>query len=294
MRVSTAYGYDQISARIAATSSRMTEAQNRVTSGKRIEKPSDDATGTLSLLKVTSLRAGLARYGQNLTTANSTLTAADSAYSDIGDLVQEARTIAISGATATQDASTRQSMVSQVEALQKQLVTLGNSQGPDGRYLMGGRMTDAAPFTVAADGTLSFAGDAIAPTAEIGPNQSIAVGEASGDMITGLYNTLASLKQSLQAGDTTSISNVELKSLETYNDQVVSARGDVGVRMDQIQTAQDHQSRRDDELAARQSDIGEVDYADAIVKYSAAQNAYQAALTVASKGFSMGLMDFIQ
>jgi flagellin-like hook-associated protein FlgL len=40
--------------------------------------------------------------------------------------------------------------------------------------------------------------------------------------------------------------------------------------------------------------VGEIDYAEAIVEFTAAQSAYQAALQVASKGFSMSLMDFIQ
>ena len=64
--------------------------------------------------------------------------------------------------------------------------------------------------------------------------------------------------------------------------------------MKTVEATRSTHERREVELKERASDIGEIDYAAAIIDYSAAQSAYEAALQVASKGFSTGLMDFIR
>jgi flagellin-like hook-associated protein FlgL len=55
----------------------------------------------------------------------------------------------------------------------------------------------------------------------------------------------------------------------------------------------DHYTRRVDELKSGISDVEEVDLAEAIQQYQLAKNVYNAALSVASKGYDLSLMDFI-
>ena len=293
MRVGTAFRYDGFSSAIRATDARVQETQRRVTSGERIAKPSDDPTGTRGLLGIGGLRSGIAAYTRNLDVAKNALTGAEAAYGDLGDLAQSARTLAIQGATTAMDASGLEAIADQISTIQERLVSLGNSQGPDGRYLFGGRRTDAKPFSVGPDGALGYSGDTVPPTMETGPGETARVGETGGDVDT-LYARLDRLKESLRSGDVSTISNVRLGEIDDSADTLSAARADVGRRMNGIEATRATHERREAELSERADDLGGVDYATAIVDYTAAQTAYQAALQVATKGFSTGLMDFIR
>ncbi len=293
MRVSSAFRYDQLSSYIGTTQRRVQETQDRVTTGKRINAPSDDASGTRQLLGLSSLRAGIATYTKNLDVAKGALSTTESAYSDIGDLVQQAQTLTIQATTSTVDQGTRNSIAAQIATIQSRLVTIGNSQAPDGRYVFGGQVTDAKPFSVAPDGSLVYGGNSTVPTVETGPNESAKVGE-TGATISDLYDKLTSLQSSLKSGDLTALSINRMDELKTAGDTMIAARGDVGRRLNSLESTRTSNDRRDADFQARATDIGDIDYATAVIDYTAAQTAYQAALQVASKGFSMGLMDFIR
>lgn len=293
MRVSSAFRYDQLSSYIGTTQRRVQETQDRVTTGKRINAPSDDPSGTRQLIGLSSLRAGIASYTKNLDVAKGALSSSESAYSDIGDLIQQAQTLTIQATTSTVDQGTRNNIADQIASIQSRLVTIGNSQGPDGRYIFGGQVTDAKPFSVAPDGSLVYGGNTTVPTVETGPGESAKVGE-TGTNISDLYAKLTSLQSSLKSGDLTALSVSRLDELKTSGDTMLAARGDVGRRLNDIESTRSDQERRDSDFQARATDIGDVDYATAVIDYTAAQTAYQAALQVASKGFSTGLMDFIR
>ena len=292
MHVGTAFRYDGLSAAIRTTDARLQEAQRRVTTGKRIEKPSDDASGTRELIGISGLRRGIAAYTRNLDVANGALASAEAAYDGLGDLAQTAKTLAIQGATSALDPAARETLAATVATLQERLVSLGNSQAPDGRYLFGGRATDRPPFVRTEEG-LAYNGDDVRPTAETGPGENAVVGETGGAIAT-LFDRLASLSKSLRSGDVPSLSKDRLAEVDDSLDAILAARGDVGRRMDGLERTRATHARRDEEFANRASDVGDVDYASAIVDYTAAQSAYQAALQVAQRGFSNGLMDFIR
>ena len=293
MRVGTAFGYDRLTSYIRTAQSRVQDAQNKVSTGKRIETASDDPTGTRRLLGLSALRSGIAGYEKNLDTAKAALSSTESAYDDLGDLMGQARSLAIQGATSTMDQTGRDAIAAQIGALQDRIVSLGNAQGPDERYLFGGQVTDAKPFAKAADGTLVYAGNATTPSVETGPGERTQLGETGGP-IADAFARLTKLKNSLTGGDIAAVSKDRLDEIEDSSDAFSALQGDVGRRLNGIEVTRDAHARRDEEFSARASEIGEVDYASAIVDYTAAQSAYQAALQLASKGFSMGLMDFIR
>lgn len=293
MHVSSAFRYDQLSAHVGTAQSRMLEAQNRVITGKRINAPSDDASGTKQLVGMSALRSGIAAYTKNLDVAKGVLSSTEAAYSDLGDMVQQAQTLTIQGATNTTDQSGLANLADQIKTIQDRLVTLANAQAPDGRYVFGGQMTDAKPFSVDGDGVLTYAGNNTVPTMETGPGESVKVGETGGK-ISDLYSKLTELQKSLRSGSIQDLSNNRLAELKDSMDSLTAARGDVGRRMNAIESTRTMHERRDVDLKDRASEVGEIDYASAILEYTAANSAYEAALQVASKGFSMGLMDFIR
>ena len=97
MRVSTPYQYDSLTNAINVANERMYTAQMAVSTGKSINKPSDNPFGTTSVLTMSSLRAGINQYNTNLNLAKGVLSYTDNALNEVATIANSAYTLADSG-----------------------------------------------------------------------------------------------------------------------------------------------------------------------------------------------------
>lgn len=141
---------------IARTQESLLKVQNELSTGKRLNAPSDDpgdAAIAQQLRKVLEQRIA---YADNLKSAGIQLGAVDTALGDLTDLLEQAQTIASAnvGSDVTDDA--RESAATIIDALYRQLLDIGNEQ-LDGMYLFAGDRSTDAPF-VEANGGIKFVG----------------------------------------------------------------------------------------------------------------------------------------
>lgn len=292
-RISTAYQFDTYSGDIRRTSEAYFAAQRRVSSGKRIERMSDDPRGASLALSMKTLKKGMEGYVSNLNLAKGVLGTSEQALSEVGDMLKRANTMALAGANAATDQNGRAAMIQEVEAIQSRLVSIANSRGPSGQYIFAGQKNDAAPFVSTPTG-LQYNGDHNDVAVETDPTSTMAVNTQGDPLFTDIYARLETLKANLASGNTGGLSGVSIADIQNSQKAVDAARGQVGIKLSTIGTMLDHYNRRTDELTTGISDIEDVDMSDAIVQYQQTMTAYQAALQVASKGYSLSLMDFIR
>lgn len=113
-------------------------------------------------------------------------------------------------------------------------------------------------------------------------------------MISDMYNRLETLKNDLTGGQVGAISGVDIANIQGSLDAISATRGDVGARMQTVQSLVSQWQTRSDDLTKNISDVEDVDMSAAMVQYQQANQAYTAALTVAGQGFRLSLMDFIK
>ena len=142
MRVSTRYQYETYKSDMATALARYSEAQNKVSTGKRINELSDSPYEAGTLLNLRNLQSRFEQYQNNLGVAKRSLTLAESAMGEIGSLFNKATQMAVSGANGITSQQARDAMVVEVADLQKRLVDLGNSRGVSGEYLFAGQKTE--------------------------------------------------------------------------------------------------------------------------------------------------------
>ena len=136
---------------ISRTQQSLLEVQNQLSTGKRLNAPSDDP-GTAAIVqqlqKTLQQRKG---YADNLSHAGSQLGEVDATFGDITALLQQAQTIASAnvGSDVTQDQ--RQGAATIVQSLNSQLLSLANKQF-GGVYLFGGDQATQPPFVSEAGG----------------------------------------------------------------------------------------------------------------------------------------------
>lgn len=293
MRISTTYQYDSYTNAINAANQRVTQTQQDLLTGKRINKPSDDPYGATAVIKMQSIQAGLKQYDSNLVTAKGTLTNTDSALSDTGTLLNSAYTIALSGANAATDPSALPGLASQITAIQTRLVQLANTQGSNGNYIFAGQKNNAVPYTANA-GVLTFNGDTNSIPVEVGPNDKMVSTTDASSVFTTAYAQLENLKNNLLSGNAQALSTTSVADMTNSSQAVQSLRGDVGTRLQAVADLTSQNGRREDELTTQISGLADTDTSAAITNYQSALTAYQAALSVANSGLHLSLMDYLK
>ena len=116
---------------------KMTQIQTEISSGRRVQKPSDDPAAVPQILQ---LRLELDQNQQvqnNLTTAAAELNTADSALQTSIAAVGKALTLALQGANAGMTPQQQLDIAEQVSGIQQTLVNAANTQ-VNGRYIFSG------------------------------------------------------------------------------------------------------------------------------------------------------------
>jgi flagellar hook-associated protein 3 FlgL len=304
MRISTAYQFDTYAQEIDLAYQNYMDAQTEVTTGKRINKLSDDPFGAATALNLNSMQAALTQYNSNLQTAKEVLSDSENALGNTHTLLQSAYELAVSAANSTTTQSARDAMVTQVGEMETQLLGYANTQGPSNEYVFAGQSNSSEPFTVTSDpGTnavqlatgdyLNFNGDNLDVTVQTGATQTMTVNTKGQTLFTQAYQALDQLKSDLQNGDVSSLSSVDIQSLQDSMTQMSDAEGYAGTQLQTVSSMTDNYTQQIDNLTSDVSNIVNVDMAQAIEKYATAQTAYQAALSVVSQGYQYSLVNFI-
>ena len=294
MRVSTNFQFETYSNRISEAQSRYFEAQERVMTGKRFNRVSDDPVAAMTSISARSLRSRLDQLRRNLLVAQEYAGSTEHVLDETGRLARRAYTLAIQGASDATSQESREAMAREIGSLQERVVDLANTQGSGGKFFFAGQMSDTKPFS-AIGGTLTFAGDTLPILVEVRPGETMRVNLENADtFFADVYNALENLRANLLGGDIGLISDQDVGAMRAVVDEIGAARGTTGVKLADIKRLETEGQRRIDDLTKTISDNEDIDLADAITQMQMAETAYSAALQVTSQGFGLSLMDFLR
>jgi flagellar hook-associated protein 3 FlgL len=131
-------------------------AQNELTTGRRINAPSDDPGGAAIVQQLRKTLEQRQAYDQNITHAVNQLSEVDISLGDLTRLLDEAHTIASANVGSDVSEDARQNAAAVVQALMRQAMSLANKQF-DGVFIFGGDRSTEPPF-VEHDGGVQFVG----------------------------------------------------------------------------------------------------------------------------------------
>ncbi len=163
------------------------QSQEQLSSGKRINKPSDDPIGMMEVLKLRTVIGQQDQYMRVMGNADSTLSAADSILGLAHDEMKTGKELAIQAANATSDATTRATTAQRIDSMIEQMIQYGNTRVGQ-NYLFSGASTSAQ--SVSANG--EYGGSGLDWTLEINQNNSLPVSAKASDFLTADMNPAAS------------------------------------------------------------------------------------------------------
>src|SRR3990172_5749545 len=117
MRISNQTIIDTVLNNLSSNTRRLLQLQEQVSSGKRVRRPSDDPTRLHESLGFRTRLAQDQQFLRNIDSAQGFLTANESAFSQLTDIVQRARELAIQGSTDVLSAQQKANIAVEIDQL---------------------------------------------------------------------------------------------------------------------------------------------------------------------------------
>jgi len=146
VRLSTAQIFQQGIDNILAKQADLQKTQEQLASGRRVLNPSDDPIAAVQILDISEDLELLDQYQRNGSTAESQLRLEETVLSDVANVLQRVRELAVQANNATQSVETRNSIATEINARLDELVTLANTRDANGEYIFAGFQGQSQPF----------------------------------------------------------------------------------------------------------------------------------------------------
>jgi len=268
--------------------------QEQLSSGKRINRPSDDPLGAMRAQQIHSNLNKIDQFTRNTTYAKSWLNTTETALSQSSDLLIRLKELAINFSSDNTNAENRQSAAEEVRNLKDQMMALANAKAGN-RTVFGGHKTDSPAFLP--DGTYAGNDGQI----KINLNSDIAVEvNLTGDQAfesdsatnKSVFETLDDLITSLESNDRDGIAST-LDELDTTFNNVNKNLSIVGSRQNQVENVNNSEADKKVTYRAELGQVEEVDIVESMIKLQGAQNTFQAALVSSSGIGKLSLANYL-
>jgi flagellar hook-associated protein 3 FlgL len=292
--------YNNITANLNKAAGDMFKANERIGSAKKINRISDDPVGLVALLDIRASLANITQLERNTNIGKSWLNMAESALSQIEDILTQSKSLCVEMADATKGPSQRASAVGVADGFLRQILSLSNTE-VGGRYIFAGTRTDTTPFAfddVNNPTLVTYSGNDIPFSVKIGKDLNVAVGRDGQDIFGSNWNndnvfkTLIDLKTSLQNNDVPGIQGA-IDKLSTHLGTIRSLIADTGAKAVRLDVKENIIKDLNLTYTERQSQLEDVDVAEAIMDLKSKELAYQAALASSSEVMTLSLLDYV-
>ncbi|MCM3628108.1 flagellar hook-associated protein FlgL [Paenibacillus glycanilyticus] len=317
LRVTQTMMSSQMLSNITHNLNSMSKLQNQISTGNKISRPSDDPVGITFALRYRGEIASNDQYTDNADAAMSSLEYMDTTIGQATDIVQRFRELIVKSSNGTLEETSLKAIQTEVSQLYNQMVEIGNSQF-NGKQMFNGEQTGIKPYsTIGLDQALDPAADPPQMKAfsnqtdtgnityELSPGMTMEVNMTGNDVFgqpvadpneensDNLFQLMNRAYGMLESGDQTGLSNL-LGQIDTRMNTMLTARAQIGARVNRVEIVQGRLSDVDINLQTMQRNVEDVDMAEAITNMTTLENVYQASLASGAKIIQPSLVDFLR
>jgi flagellar hook-associated protein 3 FlgL len=284
---------------------RMEKYQNRLSTGKKINVPSDDPVVAARALKLRTDVSRLEQYDRNVKDALSWMEITESSLANITDILHRARVLAVQGANGTTTPEDTQKIEEEVKQLKHQLIQVANSTY-SGRYIFSGFKTDQKLLNEDGSFAIEVINDVEKIVYEVDIGDDIRINLTGGDVFNNggdataldpnpplmieLFNQFIA---ALNAGDHSTVGGL-LDDIDEHMDNITRVRADVGARYNRLELTENRLSKNIYNFTKLMSENEDIDQAENIMLLKSEENVYQASLAGGARIIQPSLMDFLR
>ncbi len=281
---------------------RLYQLQEKVSSGKEFQRPSDNPSGVASALSLRSVLKMNNAYLDSAATTESWMSATDFALIQTTQLASRAINLTQQGLSDTMGADQRMTLATEVDMVLQQVLSVANSNH-QGNYIFGGFRTLNPPFQLIdnnSDGyvdTVVRNGDNGTIHRLISPNMTVVQNISGYDLFNELLGAIMNARDALMNnGDPNQLNQIQsaITALEDQIRNVNEALTTNGARHRQVRLIKDRLEKSQIELKSFLSQKEDVNMTEAISYLQHQQSVYQTVLEVGKRAISaLSLFDLL-
>ncbi len=275
----------------------MSTLQSRMSSGKLIQRPSDDPSSTGRTMALRADKAAATQAARNAADGVAWLASIDNTMQSSVSALRRARDLTVQAASSgSVGARAREAIATEVEGLRDTLLNLANTAF-QGRSVFAGTSDGGIAFDDRASGTPYAWRGVVGSSVErrIGPDATVRVdadgAAAFGNGATSVFQLLDNIAADLRGGAEVS---GRLAEIDTRLNAMLAQTADVGIRYKQVADAQTSIAKTLQDVTSSIDDVEGIDLAETIMELKMQEVAYQGALGAAARVLQPTLMDFLR
>ncbi|VUD56470.1 Flagellar hook-associated protein 3 [Thalassocella blandensis] len=160
MRISSLQIFNIANGSMAKSNQELVKTQEQLSSGKRVNRPSDDPVAATKIMSLSAELASLDQFNKNIDIATNNLNMEETTLNGVNNIITRIQELAVqAGNTATLTQSEYKSIAAEVDTRLDELKNLLNSKNANGDYIFGGYKSTQPPFQGSAQNGFSYEGD---------------------------------------------------------------------------------------------------------------------------------------
>lgn len=308
MRIATSTAFESSIGQLQQRQNALTEAQVRLTSGKRVLKPSDDPAAAATAERARAAEKRNEAQLRALETSRHAMRLTESALGDGLEAVNQARELLVAAGNGSYSDAERRSLASALRGLRDELFATANRSDGAGRYLFGGQGADTPPLVDASGGVVyagtageqRAAGGAATPLSIDGRQAWLAAPDPRSpgstlSLFDALDQVVAELgtpgRSSADIADTVSRG---IGDLDVASSQLSAWRSRAGESLNRLDGLESRLSQARLDAQTERSLAEDLDMLEAISDFQNRQSGYDAALKTYSIVQQMSLFEYLR
>jgi flagellar hook-associated protein 3 FlgL len=292
----------------------MSRIQNQMSSGKQINKPSDDPAKASKIMKMYSEIDANKQYNSNIKNTTNWLDMTDETLDRIGGVVGRIDELLVSSGNAGYGDEQRQAIKDEVNQRVEELSGLLNTSF-DGKFIFGGtRGTTKPTEAITADDNIKLALSTtdIIEINQINSKVSVEVsqgvtmeynvtatevmkyGTGDDDNIMKLLGDITSHLDSDDPNETSQLSNEDLEGIQKAMTNILKLRSQVGAKQNRMESAESRNVDANFNMTEILSATEDIDITETVMEYATMQTIYMASLQTSAKVLQPSLLDYLR
>lgn len=301
----------------------LAKSNERLSSGKRINRVSDSVTDAQKALKVRNQLLNNEQFTRNIQSIQNEISAQESSAMQMNQILIDVKGLLVKAGSGLNSDSDLTIIANELEEINNSIVQLVNVKTSD-RYTFSG-LNNEAPISVQNDGTVLFNGvnvdeildtdlkdDSIFIDVGIGMKfnndqldessvvklntsaiQLLGYGKNSQGIPNNLVSMLNKAVKDLKSGDVSQLSNYQ-NQLKESNDRLLIQVTDIGTRYAYLENTINRLENEKLNLTEQQNHLESIDYEEETIINKSYDMAYQISLQLGSKVLPLSIFDFMR
>lgn len=283
--------------------SRLARIQQQLSTGSKINTPSDDVTGTAQVLGFDRQLADIASFQRSIAASAGFLSTSESALSSTTTALQRVRELLVQAGNSTVDQNGANAIATEIAQLKETIRSQANARHGD-IYVFSGTETPTMPYPAPANTYMSSGIQLMRRYDDTGAAQALGLpGPIVFGTTTGgtpaqlsLFDLLDRAVTDLTSGAPaarTEASTTVLAALDTHLGNIMQQRAALGAQINDMEARATRMSDLEGRLSEARSQIADVDAAKAMIEFQNTNVMYQSALAAGSRMMQTSILDFL-